>query len=203
MVIKHINTKLIIRRTTLIFLFCVLSSCTEFNSENSIIEPVILNYSSEISRDINFIELNKKEEFYSLLTDSEFNSYLRNKDEYLYFLNNLLKSDSFCFFINNKKTKEAELFVEKSNQFLNSINKLKLDSNFLNRVNFLLGVDFVEVENNIFVDYIEYNFNGYSLTLIKYNILNRIRNVLLLDDYITNKYLIDTFFLKNQQLPED
>lgn len=198
MVIKHLNTKMALKKTILIYLLCFLCSCTGINSDNSIIEPIILNYSLEISKDIKFIELNKKQEFYPLLTDRDFNNYLRSKDEYLYYLNNLIKSDSFCFFINNEKTKEAELFVEKTNQLLNSINKLELDSNFLKRANFLLGVDFVEVEKNVFVDYIEFNFNGYPNTLVKYNILNRKRNVLILDDYLTNAYLFVHYTTKNK-----
>ncbi|MFN3757047.1 MAG: hypothetical protein ACK4RM_08830 [Flavobacterium sp.] len=186
------------RNISLLLFFFVFSFCSNFNDESIDYESVFLFYSNEVKVDIDFLKLNLINSF-SETKNQNLNSYIIERKKYINYLEDLIKNDSPVFFKDTIKTNDAIFFINNTSLFLDSINNLNLNKEFIKRVDFLIGIKDIEVESNLYVEYLEYNFLGYSPTLVNYNILNRIRNVLIIDNLIINSFNCSTNEVQNVQ----
>ena len=140
------------------------------------------------------IIIQKQEAALNNSSNKQYYQFKKSTEEYLNYLDQLetlsLKLNSNPFFDQNIATKHNLIFVNKSKLYLTKYENLKLDNLLKNRIDLLLGLEDIEIDENKFVKYMDWHFNGAELNTLRYLIRNRRRNVLILQKEVVNSFCV-------------
>lgn len=177
-----------------IFLFALIS-CTNQSNHNIDYDGLAILLDSNVKKDIIYLkkEIFKKEIEIGL-ANKFYADYKIKTTEYIIYIEKLellcSKVEINPFFEDGKLTSEGELFIKKTNDYVKVINTLNNDITLRNRIESLLGMKDVLIDNNVYAKYIDWNFNGLPKSFFIHEMSTRIRNVLL----IQNQLMLMTLF---------
>ncbi|CAH8281856.1 hypothetical protein EV196_1174 [Mariniflexile fucanivorans] len=183
----------IIFYTALLFTFI---SCTNQSHHNIDYDGLAYSLNDNLKNDIEYLKNDiVKKELKIGLTNKSYVDYKLKTTEYIMYLEKLellsSKVEINPFFDKDKLTSEGKLFIKKTNEYVNLINTANNNTELSYRVNDLLGVNDVITEGNIYFRYIDYYFNGLPKSFFVYEINNRIRNVLLIQNELILMILLE------------
>jgi len=185
--------KKIIKILLISFVFTSCNNYTDLKNENLSLNYLFNQYGDQIDEEIllinQMITLKKKsyngsDKAHLIKIDSLINDYFSYL-EYVVEQSNAAKKN--IFFDNDNLTDEGRAFLVKNNTFLKETQLLLNDPNLNKLVYYKFNTDDVRNADDIFFDYMEYNYLDIPYSVFKFLIKKKKRDLFLLNNEIWNK----------------
>src|SRR5690606_243339 len=190
---KRKMRKKIIKILLISFVFTSCNNYTDLKNENLSLNFLFNQYGDQIDEEIllinQMITLKKKsyngsDKAHLIKIDSLINDYFSYL-EYVDEQSNAAKKN--IFFDNDNLTDEGRAFLVKNNTFLKETQLLLNDPNLNKLVYYKFNTDDVRNADDIFFDYMEYNYLDIPYSVFKFMIKKKKRDLFLLNNEIWNK----------------
>lgn len=178
---------------SLVFLF--LFSCTKTVEYDVELDGMFYVLANDLEIDCEDLKkiISYREEL--KLPNQKYQDYKDETTSYLIYLEKLDSlnqiSEYGIFFDGDVATFESELFIKNTRNYLGTLHKVAIEPAIELRVNRLLGIKDVLISENVYGSYINWYFKGASKNTFRYLIINRKRNVLLIQEEILNQKLFE------------